>query len=387
MKTKTFSIRRAALHVAAFATITAPVAAKEAVVDPKPVTDNEALVQLAILLDTSNSMDGLIEQAKTQLWKIVNEFNGAKQGDKTPVVQVALYEYGNNNLSAGTNWIRQVLPFTRDLDKVSDELFKLTTNGGSEYCGAVIRDAIDKLEWDRSSKVYKAMFVAGNEPFTQGPISADESCKSAISKGVIVNTIHCGSESDGVNGGWRRGAHIAEGKFLTIDQDKAVAHIEAPQDKEISRLSIELNATYIGYGAAAPAAKANQTAQDSNAARYKSAGAEVQRAVTKSSANYSNEKWDLVDAAKKGTVKLEAVPAADLPKEMKELKPEERKAYVDQKSAEREKIQAEIRRLNEERQKFVAAKQKEAGKTDTLDTAISKVVREQASAKAQITFK
>lgn len=387
MKTNMHTIRRAALFATASLVLSSTGFSKEAVVDPKPITDNESLVQLAILLDTSSSMEGLIEQAKTQLWKIVNEFNGAKQGDKTPVVQVALYEYGNNNLSAGTNWIRQVLPFTRDLDKVSDELFKLTTNGGSEYCGAVIRDAMDKLDWDRSSKTYKAIFVAGNEPFTQGPIPADDSCKSAISKGVIVNTIHCGAESAGIDGGWRRGAHLAEGKFLTIDQDKAVVHIEAPQDKDITRLSIEINKTYIGYGIAAPAAAANQVAQDSNAARYKSAGAEVQRAVTKSSANYSNTSWDLVDACKKGTVKLESIPAKDLPAELKTLKPEELKAVIDKKAAEREKIQAEIRTLNEERQKFVAAKQKESGKADTLDTAISKVVREQAGAKAQITFK
>lgn len=389
MKINMPSIRRAALLLAAGFALSGIGSAigKEAVVDPKPITDNESLVQLAILLDTSNSMDGLIEQAKSQLWKIVNEFNGAKQGDKTPVVQVALYEYGNNNLSAGTNWIRQVLPFTRDLDKVSNELFKLTTNGGSEYCGAVVRDAIDKLEWDRSSKVYKAIFVAGNEPFTQGPISPDDSCKSAISKGVIVNTIHCGSESDGVNGGWRRGAHIAEGKFLTIDQDKAVVHIEAPQDKEISRLSIELNATYIGYGSLAPAAAANQAAQDSNAMRYKAAGSEVQRALTKSGAGYLNSNWDLVDATKKSGVKLESVKEADLPKELKALKPEDRQSYVDQKAAEREKIQGEIRKLNEERLRFIAAKQKESGKTDTLDTAIGKTIREQASAKAQITFK
>lgn len=53
---------------------------------------------------------------------------------------------------AGTNYIRQVLPLTRDLDKVSAELFKLTTNGGSEYCGAVIREAIDKLEWAACAK-------------------------------------------------------------------------------------------------------------------------------------------------------------------------------------------------------------------------------------------
>ena len=386
MKTHTHFIRRAALNLAACLAACCSAFAEKDAVDPKPVTDKEALVQLAILLDTSNSMDGLIEQAKTQLWKIVNEFNDAKQGDKTPVVQVALYEYGNNNLSAGTNWIRLVVPFTRDLDKVSAELFKLTTNGGSEYCGAVIRDAIDKLSWDKSAKTYKAIFIAGNEPFTQGGISADDSCKSAINKGVVVNTIHCGNESTGVDGGWRRGAHIAEGKFLTIDQDKAVAHIEAPQDKDITRLSIELNATYIGYGALAPAAAARQIAEDKNADAYKGAGSAVQRAVTKSSRNYSNTHWDLVDATKQGAVKLESLPEKALPAPMQAMKPEERKAFVEQKSAERERIQAEIKRLNEEREKFVAAKRKEAGETETLDTAIAKVVREQAKAKAEITF-
>jgi hypothetical protein len=380
--------RAAALLSACFAISTQVISKEKETDDPKPPSDKEALVQLAILLDTSNSMDGLIEQAKTQLWKIVNEFNDAKQGDKTPVVQVALYEYGNNNLSAGTNYIRRVLPFTRDLDKVSEELFKLTTNGGSEFCGAVIREAMDNLKWDKSAKTYKAIFIAGNEPFTQGPVSADDACKGSIEKGVVVNTIHCGAESAGANGGWRRGAHLAEGKFLTIDQDKAVAHIEAPQDREITRLSIELNKTYIGYGNLAPAAVANQVAQDNNAMRHKSAGTEVQRAITKSSVNYSNVSWDLVDACKKeGMVKLDSLSEADMPAELKNLKPEERKALVEKKTAEREKIQSEIKKLNEGREKFVAAARKEAGKSDTLDSAIGAVVREQAAAKAEITFK
>ena len=36
-------------------------------------TQKKAKIQIALLLDTSNSMDGLIDQAKSQLWKIVNE--------------------------------------------------------------------------------------------------------------------------------------------------------------------------------------------------------------------------------------------------------------------------------------------------------------------------
>ena len=48
------------------------------------------LVQMAILLDTSGSMQGLIEQAKTQLWKIVNEMALAKRGGESPRLEVGL---------------------------------------------------------------------------------------------------------------------------------------------------------------------------------------------------------------------------------------------------------------------------------------------------------
>lgn len=350
------------------------------------IRDNEALVQIAILLDTSSSMNGLIEQAKSQLWRIVNEFNDAKQGDKTPVVQVALYEYGNNNLSIGSNYIRKILPLTRDLDRVSENLFKLTTNGGDEYCGAVIRDALDSLAWDAKGTTYKVIFIAGNEPFTQGPVNAQDACKAAIQKGIVVNTIHCGNQADGENGGWRTGAALAEGRFLTIDQDKAVVHVEAPQDKEITRLSIELNKTYIQYGKDGQRGSSNMSRQDSNASLYEKAGAAVQRALTKASPSYSNNSWDLVDANKKAGVKLEELKEADLPPEMQTLKPEERQAYLDKKAAERAQIQSDIQKLNEARNKYVAEKAKESGQDDTLDKAIVKAVREQAE-KKEITFK
>ncbi|MDT8287534.1 MAG: FlgO family outer membrane protein, partial [Elusimicrobiales bacterium] len=81
------------------------------------------LVQLAILLDTSGSMDGLINQARAQLWKIVNELVGAEKSGSSPMIEVALYEYGNSGLPQNKGYMRQVLPFTRDMDKVARELF------------------------------------------------------------------------------------------------------------------------------------------------------------------------------------------------------------------------------------------------------------------------
>ncbi|WP_395743216.1 VWA domain-containing protein [Prosthecobacter sp.] len=376
-------------HIVLAAALTACLAHAKDVQPPTPVVEvtkvepasDAPLVQIAVLLDTSSSMSGLIEQAKTQLWKLVNEFISAKQGGKTPVVQVALYEYGKSSLRAEENWIRQIQPLTRDLDKVSEELFALTTNGGEEYCGAVIQRATKDLAWDANPKVYKAIFIAGNEPFTQGPVDSKKSCQSAIAKGIIVNTIHCGSEAQGIAEHWNEGALLADGKYLVIDQNQAIVHVEAPQDKEIVKLNEQLNSTYVNYGSAAPAAKARQIAQDDNAAAKAESGAQVQRVLTKSSANYCNSAWDLVDACKQKDFDIAKVKEADLPEEMKKMSLEERKAYLEKKTAEREEIQRKVLALNKEREAYVAAKKKEAATTDTLDTAMSKALRTQAEKK------
>ncbi len=128
-------------------------------------------IQVALLLDLSGSMDGLIEQAKSRLWNIVNTMSTLKCKGETPTLEIALYEYGKSNLPAKNHFIRQVLPFTKDLDLVSEMLFSLRTNGGEEYCGAVIESAVQELNWQAGISDLKLIYIAGNEPFNQGPIS------------------------------------------------------------------------------------------------------------------------------------------------------------------------------------------------------------------------
>ncbi len=357
--------------------------------EPATIPAKEAkkpLVQIAILLDTSGSMDGLIEQAKSQLWRIVNEFAKSKQDGATPEVQVALYEYGKTSLRADQGWIRQIQPLSTDLDKISEELFALRTNGGDEYCGWVIKDAVNGLAWSPAADAYKAIFIAGNEPFTQGPVNYAESCKTAITKGIIVNTIHCGAEAEGINTKWKAGADLADGKYLVIDQNRAVVSIEAPQDKEIAKLGVELNKTYLAYGIEGRAGAARQERQDANVATLSAAsGAVAQRAVAKASANYRNSSWDLVDAVKERKADIAKMKTEELPAEMQKLNADERKTYVETKSKERADMQAKIATLNREREKYVAARLKEVAGTNTLDAVVISAVREQ-SAKRNFKF-
>src|SRR6476660_6836209 len=60
-------------------------------------TEKRADIDLALCLDTSNSMDGLIDAAKQKLWDLVNTLARARP---TPNLRVALYSYGNTHYDA-----------------------------------------------------------------------------------------------------------------------------------------------------------------------------------------------------------------------------------------------------------------------------------------------
>eukprot|EP01136_Pigoraptor_vietnamica_P000828 Opistho-1_new@26620 len=213
-----------------------------------PKTEKENKIQVALLLDTSNSMDGLIEQAKSRLWNIVNTLTTLKYEGKTPEIEIALYEYGNDNLAAEGNFIRQVTPLTTDLDLISEKLFTLKTNGGNEFCGAVIQEATNQLKWDDGNNNMKLVYIAGNEGFNQGGVDYKQSINNALKSNIFVNTIFCGNQTTGIQLLWKDGADNGKGKYFNIDSNRAVQYIATPYDDQISKCNDKINTTYIGYG-------------------------------------------------------------------------------------------------------------------------------------------
>lgn len=348
------------------------IAAALAVPVSATTTQAKPLIQVAVLLDTSNSMDGLIDQARTQLWRVVNELATAKKNGVMPDLRVALYEYGNDRLPAPH--IRRVLSLTSDLDKVSEELFALKTDGGNEFCGQVIDEATKDLQWSASNNDLKLIFIAGNEPFTQGGVDFHKACKRAIEKGIVINTIFCGAKDEGIRTSWKEGADLADGSYLAIDQNLKAVYIAAPQDQEIANLGLELNKTYLAYGDAGAMGAGRQSAQDANLAAAPAAN--LQRQVAKASGAYKNASWDVVDAVKEGKIDLDKADPKELPKEMQKMTPAQRKAYVAEMQKKRTELQAKIKKLDEERRKYVDQQMKSKPPAEnTLDAAVVTAVR------------
>ncbi|CAD7812303.1 hypothetical protein CHRY9390_02493 [Chryseobacterium aquaeductus] len=345
--------------------------------NPQITVSKDNKIQVALLLDTSNSMDGLIDQAKSRLWNIVNTLTTLKYNGQAPQIEIALYEYGNDGLK-DENFIRQVTPLTQDLDLISEKLFSLRTNGGSEYCGAVIRDASMNLNWDGNEKSMKLIYIAGNESFDQGKINYKDVIAKAKAKNIYTNTIFCGNRSEGIQTFWQNGAVLGDGKFFNIDSNQKVIYIETPYDVKISQYNSQLNDTYISYGSRGSELKMKQNVQDVNA-ESQSASNAVERAVSKSRKNaYKNDHWDLVDKVEKDKAYISSIKEEELPSELKGKSKDEINKIVAQKSADREKIQKEIEVLAKKRQDFIDAETKKLGNSeaDDLGKAIEKSILE-----------
>lgn len=345
-----------------------------------PATNETPKIQVALLLDTSNSMDGLIDQARAQLWDIVNELSLAKCYGKAPTLSIALYEYGNSNLSQYDGYTRKILEFTQDLDDVSKALFSLTTNGGSEYCGTVVQTAVTNLEWENEDETLKLIFIAGNEPYTQGQINYVDASQNAKEHDITVNTMFCGSYNHGVSSYWRDGALLTGGDYMAIDHNKAIVDVASPYDNAILKLNTKLNNTYIPYGAKGLEKAEVQISQDDNAMSYNESSA-IKRAVSKSSHLYTNKSWDLVDAVNENEVTLSKLNTAQLPKALAGKSTAEIEAYIVLKTKERKQLQEKIQQLNTKRKNYIAKETTTLNKANNLQSAMLAAIKKQAEAK------
>jgi len=337
-------------------------------------------IELAICLDTSGSMDGLIEAAKRKLWAIVNDL-ALVEG--TPRLRVALYSYGNNGHLPENGWVRQLAPLTEDLDLVSQRLLALTTNGGTELVGRVVQAATTRLDWSPAPGALKLIVVAGNESADQDQVVRfRDACKAAIERDVMVDAIYCGNPADDIAPGWREAARLADGQFAAIDHDNGTVVVTTPFDARLAALSAGINDTYVPYGADGRRGWENQRQQDANASGC-DAEAAAQRAISKGGKLYCNRSWDLVDACRDGTVELEELKEEELPEVMRAMTLEERRKYVDGKWAERCKIQAQVAEQAAKRQAFIDEELKKQGldETKAFDFVLRKAIRGQAAAK------
>jgi hypothetical protein len=341
-------------------------------------------VEVAFVLDTTGSMDGLISAAKEKIWSIATTM---AQASPAPEIRIGLVAYRDR----GDAYVTRVVDLSRDLDSVYAALAGLAADGGGdgpESVNAALADAVDDLSWSQDAGSYKAIFLVGDAPphmDYQGERRYPDILAAAVSHGIVVNTIQCGSLAETV-APWQRIASLGQGRYFRVEQAGSAVAIATPFDGDIAKLSAALDATRLYYGSAEEqAAMRRKAAVSAEVAAAASPAVLARRGVFNSTAsgeaNLAGE-HDLVSDAASGRADLAALPEAQLPPALRDMTTAEREDYVQKQAAERDRLQKQIGALAKQRDDYIAKQlEKRGGAESSLDQQIYETVRGQAEAK------
>ncbi|RYY90932.1 MAG: VWA domain-containing protein [Chitinophagaceae bacterium] len=345
-------------------------------------------IQVALLLDISGSMSGLIDQARTQLWTMVQLLGKARCIDQRPRIEIALYAYGGDG--PDSTFIRQVMPFTTNLDSLSEALFLLTTSGSEEYCGLALHKAATELLWDKNPGSYRAIFISGNESFFQGPFKPSNACKEALGKGIIINTIFCGGGVGDVTAEWS--LQCGTGRTYTINANIEIDEPPTPYDSALYVWNDKFNATLLPYRARADTTPVADLNDPSKIMKYvvtvdslnfsAGAAAGLNRVATKGNQNLNTHpEWDLVDAERATAGFARRLDRSNLPLNLRDTSIDALEALIRTKSDARDAARSNIRSLTQQRAQWLLAhKANSSGNDETLQTALGRLLTEQLQA-------
>ncbi|GAB4093741.1 vWA domain-containing protein [Flaviaesturariibacter terrae] len=349
--------------------------------DRSPAKPPAPRIQIALLLDVSNSMDGLIDQAKAQLWNLVSVLGRAECNRGTAQIEIALYEYGRTGNNASAGYVKQLMPFTRNLDSLSRCLFALSTDGGEEYCGQVIYTSVKDLAWDKDTGTYKAVFIAGNESFRQGSLPWTQACAAARARGIVINSIYCGDRAQGISEFWNLGSECASGSYTSINSDAKVEDISTPYDSALYTLNEKFNGTMVGFGTRGAAAMQEVVVTDGLNLRHNKASAAARTAVKGKSALYNNSSWEMVDAYEADTGFYRRVDRGTLPDSLRTKTDAQLKVVLETKRAERNKVRGDIADISRKREEWLADERKRraahSASEATLESEMEKILKAQ----------
>lgn len=353
---------------------------------PDPVAipvliEDQPVIDVVFVLDTTGSMSGLIEAAKEKIWSIASTMASAQP---TPLIRIGLVGYRDR----GDDYVVRSVDLTDDLDSVYARLMQFEAGGGGdgpESVNAALHSAVHDLSWSGSGQAYQTIFLVGDAPphmDYQDEPQYPEIVAAARDRGIVVNAIQCGNVSS-TRAPWQQIAGLGGGSFFHVEQSGSAVAVATPYDREIAELSAKLDATKLYFGSEADreamAAKATAVASFSETA---SAEAKARRGIFNlSEAGRVNRlgRNELVDAVSAGDVDLDEIEADELPEVLRPMAPAAQRAYVEELAGERAQIESRMRELADERQAFLKKEVEAAGGAkDSLDQKLYDTISRQA---------
>jgi Mg-chelatase subunit ChlD len=314
---------------------------------PRPVAVAGNPVDVVFAVDTTGSMGALIEGAKRTVWSIATHI---RQTDPGADLRIGLVAYRD----IGDDYVTRHFALNGDLDAVFTELSGYRADGGGdmpENVDAALDVALRQMQWRGDAR--KLVFLVGDAPpASRGDVPRyDVLAREAGDRQILINTIRCGTNRE-TEQAWQQIASLAGGQYSSIQQDGGVQQIATPYDQKLAEIAARIDSTTVIVGG-----EGERTAYRRNldAASAAPAPAKADRAsyYAKGGARASN---DLVTGVASGAMSVEAVPATELPADLREMNKGELKAEIARRSEERRAAKAQLDELVKQRDEYLKAR-------------------------------
>jgi hypothetical protein len=332
-------------------------------------------VEVVFVLDTTGSMRDVLVVMTQKVFALCGQIKSGKPG---PDLKVGFVAYKDR----GDEYVTKLIPLTADLDTIYEELKKWKADGGGdtpESVNQALNEAVEKMEWDKATRTMKLIFLIGDAPphmDYKDDVKYMETCKKAAKYGITINTVRNGNSGECATH-FGEIAKLGKGQFLTVPQDGGKGlNIAAPQDKRLAEINAELIKLAMPFGP-----KADEYRKKLDAMSKLPEMAAADRAVVESRRGDPNES-DLVEMVAAGKAKLDDVPAADLPAEVKRQAAGDRANFLAGIAKRRQAFLKEAGDLDTKRAAFLVKTQKEMAKKNpqkTFDQQMLEVLRKQAA--------
>lgn len=335
-------------------------------------------IEVTFVLDTTGSMAGLIDGAKSKIWDVANMLISA---EPTPEIRFGLIGYRDR----GDTYVTQVHDLTDNIDEVYGNLQSFQAGGGGdgpESVNQALHEAVSRLSWRDDDGVLRIIFLVGDAPphmdYDQD-VRYHTTLEVARRNEIVVNAIQCGSQGD-TEAIWREIAQLGAGEYSQIGQNGGVEIVQTPFDEELMRLNVSIGETIVGYGSVARQNSIRESQRNAEAAPPSASADRL--SYNSASGTVVGGGGDLVDAIADGTVDLGDVDDDELPTNMRSMSPAERAAYIEQQTAQRAAIQTQIDNLLTQRRQYLEAERArrlEAGELNGFDAEVHRMLRSQAA--------
>jgi hypothetical protein len=317
-------------------------------------------VDIVFALDTTGSMESLLDGAKRTIWSIANQ---VKDIDKDANLRIGLVAYRD----VGDEYVTKDFALTDDLDAVFAELSSYHAAGGRdipEDVDAALYDAVHKMQWRSNAK--KLVFLVGDaEPASRGEVPVFSTTASdAASKHIVINTIRCG-QSEETKEAWQQIAMIADGAFSTIEQGGGVQEIATPYDAKIATLAAEIDATTVYYGTETGRAGWERK-KAAAAAAPAVAKADRGAYIAKGGMAPAKAAEDAVGGVASGALSIGDLDPEKLPEDMRDKSKAELESELQTRAKRREAASKELAEASAKRDEYIRANAKDDAGFDAV---------------------